>query len=230
MKTATLLFSVFAVAVLAASPVLAGNGGVRLSWDDCAPLVVNKDFTTNTVYTLVMSISNSDTENNGHRTLVKVGNNIQEAWQFWSLGCQDGQLAISNSAVSKACPAFMGSDPLGINLFKDENDGTASLDAANTYDNFAPLAGQRYTLYKASFDHAFSVAGDGNPVLVCRFAGDQLCFAVTKTEMLLVDRSTEPIGIDGGFVSWNDPQNELQCPGAIQVQNQSWGRVKGLYR
>ena len=168
-----------AMALLAA-PVLAANGDIRLSWDDCDPLVQNKDYTGPSVYDLVLSVANADVANNGHRTKTMFGPNIPEGWEFGA-GCQTGQMAVSHSAVNKACPAYQGSNSLGLNQDGENQDGTAILDIANAYDLLTPVLGTRYTMWKAAFDHGFSAPGDEDPLLFCRFAATSLCIVVPST-------------------------------------------------
>ena len=220
-----------ALMVGAASPGIAGNGLLRLSWDDCDPLVTNKNYTTASVYTIVLSVSDADVANNGHRTKATFGPNLAEAWKFYAGGCQVGQLLVSFAGVSKACPAYAGTNPLPLSLFRDNGDGTATMDVANTFDDFTPLLGTRYTMWQAAFNHAFSTVGDGDPAVFCTFAGDAMCAVLgnpdgAPNEILLINGDTDIYDFEIGWVTWN---NIGGCP-AIQTKESSWGRVKGLYR
>ena len=110
--------------------------------------------------------------------------------------------------------------------------GTAKLDCANTYDDFTPVAGTRYTVWQARYDHAFSDVGVQDPSLACGFVENMVCFALLTldTEILLTDGSKESFeGADNDYVTWQDAGNSLNCP-VVQAQPSTWGRVKGLYR
>jgi hypothetical protein len=213
---------------------MAGAGTLRLSWDDCDPIVTNMNWVTAQEYKLVLSVTDSDLPNNGHRTKVLIGSDIPEAWRFDSDGCQAGQLGVSHGAASKTCLAYQGAQPLGLNRYSyDPLTGKALLDISNTYDEFVPAPGDRYTLWQAIFNHGFSVPGDDDPSLYCRFAAQPLCFVllVPTTEMLLVDGTKLPFdGADSEYATWEDPANSLGCPLATQARDATWGRVKGLYR
>ena len=203
---------------------------VRLSWDNCDPYVQNQQYVGPINYNLVMSAINVSDPNNGHRTKVSIGP-IAEAWRFDGLGCQTGQYGVSHGAVAKACPAMQGQNPLGLdNYGYDQGTNKVLFDVANAYDRFDVDPAQRYTLYKATFNHAFSTGGDGDPALFCRFADDPACFHIVGTELLLLDGTSIPMVLENDFVTWQDPNNDGGCPGATQTRDASWGRVKGLYR
>lgn len=203
----------------------------RISWDGCDPYVQNKDFAGAAVYKLVASAINAGEPNNGHRTKVSIGPDLADAWRFDSDGCQVGQLSVGYGGVSKVCAAYQGSNPLPLSaFFYDGVTGKAELDVSNTYDLVARDPGVRYTLWQASFDHAFSDFGPQDPLLACGFVENPLCFHTVFTEMLLEDGSKIPWVLENEFVTWQDPNNDTRCPFATQAEPSSWGRVKGMYR
>ena len=203
----------------------------RINWTGCDPVLTNMDFTGPALYKLVASAINAPEPNNGHRTKVSIGPDVQDAWRFDSDGCQAGQLSLSYGGASKTCVAYQGSNPLALSAyFYDPVTGKALLDVSNTYDLVARDAAIRYTLWTASFDHAWSDFGQQDPLLACGFVENPLCFHTVFTEMLLEDGSKIPWVLENEFVTWQDPMNDLRCPFATQVESSSWGRVKGLYR
>ena len=225
--------------VTAATPAaLAGEGLLRLSWDGCDPIVQNKDFLgggSRQIATLVLSVSAFGLENNGHRSVLVIGPDVPDAWRFDNDGCQAGGLQVLHSGVSPACPAFQGGQPLGLNLFRHiPGPGNVELDIANTYDNFSPGVGQRYTMWQVRFDHTYSTAGAGDGSSSCGFASYALCFRIADDdtrapEFLLSDGTKVSGGIERDWVTWQDPTNASNCP-LIQAQESTWGRVKGMYR
>ena len=228
-----MLLAVVGTLILAASPGLAGNGTLRLSWDSCDPVVVNKDWAGAALYTQVLSITGADVVNNGNRSQVLIGPNVEDAWRFDSEGCQTGQLTVSFAGASKACAVFQGGNSLPLTQYSyDAMSGTAKLDVANAYDDFTPVAGNRYTVYQAKYDHAFSDTGAQDPNLACGFVENAVCFwlMVSDAELLLTDGSKEGFeGADNDWVTWQDPGNTSGCP-FVQAEPSTWGRVKGLYR
>jgi len=201
----------------------------RISWGGC-DYVQNQDFAGPNVYVLVASGVLSE-PNNGHRTRVSIGPDVQDAWRFDAEGCQVGQLLISFSGASKACPIMSIAPNLPLSLFSyDAVTGKATLDVSNTYDLFVPDPGLRYTLWQARFDHAYSDFGPQDPLLACGFVENPLCFHTVFSELLLEDGSKIPWVLENDFVTWQDPNNGTRCPFATQVESSSWGRVKGMYR
>jgi hypothetical protein len=171
--------------------------------------------------------------NNGNRSQVRIGPNLEDAWRFDSAGCQTGQLTVSFAGATKACAVFSGTNPLPLTLYSfDSLSGTAQLDVANAYDDFTPVLANSYTIYQAKYDHAFSATGAQDPNFACGFVENPVCFwlMILDTEILLTDGSKEPFdGADNDWVTWQDPGNSLNCP-FVQVAPSTWGRVKGLYR
>lgn len=204
---------------------------IRLSWDGCDPIVVNKNFGGPGFVRLVMSASNVSAPNAGHQSIVSIGPNVQDAWRFDSGACQFEAFTVSTAAVNRAtCPAMQGAGALAIPSFTfDAGSGKASLNVANTYNLFNPDPALRYTLYKADFDHNFSDLGVPSPGN-CGFAGDALCFHLVFTSLLLADGSTIPFVPEQEFVTWEDVSNDGGCPGATQNEPSTWGAIKGLYR
>lgn len=228
------LFAVAALVAVAVGPANAGNGVLRLSWDDCDPIVLNKNWSGAEQYKLVLSVTGADIPNAGHRSQVLIGPDVPEAWRFDADGCNTGQISISYNALSKICTSFQGAQPLGLSQYSyDLVTGRATLDIANAYDTFNPLLAERYTVWQVTFDHAFSAPGDEDPSLFCRFAAQPLCFVLLApvSEVLLVDGTKQAFdGADNEWVSWQDPANELGCPLPTQTNSTTWGKVKGLYR
>jgi hypothetical protein len=203
----------------------------RISWNGCDPVVQNMQFAGPITYNLVASAINAPEPNNGHRTKVSIGPDVQDAWRFDSDGCQVGQLTVTFAGASKACLAYQGSNPLPLSLFSyDPVTGKALLDVSNTYDMVAQNAAVRYTLWTAKFNHLFSDFGPQDPLLACGFVENPLCFHTVFTELLLEDGSKIPWVLEDEFVTWQDPNNDTRCPFATQVESSSWGRVKGMYR
>ena len=233
MKRVLLILALGGAVFMAASPAQAANGILQLGWNDaCAP-VSNLDWDGTTPFSanLHLGVIGADATNNGSRVRVVVGPNVPDAWRFDAGACQLGNWS-ANFPASKTCPVFTGPPLLSLKEYSfDSGTGMATIDISNTYSDFTPLPGTGYTLWQASFDHAFSVLGVGNPALVCQFAGNALCFAIRADHQILLAGGTTPNfdGISTGFVTWQDTGNAVGCPG-VQAQTSTWGRIKNMYR
>lgn len=234
MKVTRILATSF---LFAGTLFVAGNayadGALRLSWGTCDPIVANQQFAPGLANFLVTSISGEDRQNRGCRVQVAIGPNLGDAWRFDADGCNTGQLSLNTAGLNKACPAFQGGAPVPIVLYGHGVDGpgTATLDVLNAYNSVtAPDPATRYTLAQALFNHTFSEAGPQNPAVACGNADQPLCFALTYTEYLNPDLSSDVFGIENDYVTWNDPANTTGCPSGTQNETTTWGRVKGLYR
>ena len=231
-----ILTTVAALAALSflAGPTFAQTGNVRLSWGTCDPVVQNLDFTgPGQIATMVLSALGTGSPHKGYRFKVLVSSGLPDAWRFDADGCNVGQLSLNTAGLSKACPAFQGTNPLPIFNYGYEVDGagTATYDVLNAYNEvLAPNAGTRYTVFQGLFNHAFSNTGPRDPALECGNAEQPICFALVHTEFLNPDLTIIPFGVENDFLTWQDAGNSTGCPGATQNEATTWGRVKGLYR
>jgi hypothetical protein len=221
----------------AADYAIAGNGILRLSWDQCDPVVQNKNWAGPILYSLVLSVSDADVTNLGHRTKVKIGPKVAPAWRFDANDCNSGQLFVTHNDVSKTCLAFQGEDPLGLNQYRYElSTGIAVLDVTNVYpEGFTPVAAERYTLYQATFDHFWSDVGPQDPSIACGFVEEPLCFVlqIHDTEIVLPPFPGHKVafsGVDNAVVTWQATANPIACEDPVQGHQRTWGRLKGLYR
>ena len=232
-RTTTILASLAALALLAGS-ASAQTGSLRLSWTGCEPIVQDLSFTgPGQVANLVASVVGTASPHKGLRARVLVKSGLPDAWRFDAAGCNVGQLSLNTAGLSKVCPAFQGTNPLPIFNFGHEVDGagTATFDMLNAYDEVAvPDPGVRTTVFQALFNHAFSDVGPQDPALACGNAEQPVCFALVYTEFLNPDLTAQPFDVENDYVTWQDPANSTQCPGPVQNEATTWGRVKGLYR
>lgn len=77
------------------TPLRAGTGFVRLTWNECDPITQNLNFTgPGQIATLIVSVTGSDHVNRGHRVKVAIRNlaaaGFPDAWRFDDAGCQSG--------------------------------------------------------------------------------------------------------------------------------------------
>lgn len=238
MKKVLSLFAVAALSVVLTTPALAQKGNVSLTWGpgSCDPVVQNLNFTgPGQVANLILTVLGAADQHKGYRFKILIGQNLStalpNAWRFDAAGCNTGQLGVSGALVSKACPAFQGGNPLLISNYGYQTDksNTATLDVLNAYDTATPTSTTRYAAFQANFDHLFSDSGPQDPAVACGNADTQICFWLFLTEFLNPDLTVSPFGITNDYVTWNDAANSNGCP-TVQVNETTWGRVKGLYR
>jgi hypothetical protein len=243
MKRVLVLLAVSVACLAVAGPAAAtdSQATIRLSWDGCDPQVVDKVFTTATIYKLILSGDNftpgaTDDNNVGSDFSIDfrpvVLGPLADAWRFDDAGCQTGsQLSLSASGVSKTCLTMQGGAPLPITSYSVDvgTPNYASMRLANTYNEVSPLAGTRYTFWQVSFDHLYSVAGATTPGVDCGNAAAQMCIGWTSAILATVRgdaaKLQNKIG-DVKYVTWNTPGT---CDGVPTVPA-TWGKVKSLYR
>jgi len=238
-----LVVCVACLAVAGTATARDSNGTIRLSWDGCDPQVVDKVFTTASIYKLVLSGDNftpGATEDNNIgsdftvdvRPTVAVTSPMPDAWRFDDNGCQTGsQLGLSSAAFSKTCPTMTGGAPLPITQYGVDqgNPVYASIRLAIAYNEVSPLAGTRYTFWQVNFDHTYSVVGATTPGVDCGNAADKLCIGMSAAIIGTVRGDAAKLQVKPGdvnYVTWNTPAT---CDG-VPSQPATWGKVKSLYR
>lgn len=209
-------------------------GVARLSWDGCDPIVQNKDYSGPASYRLICSISDSSIPNSGHESEIifrpSTNPGFPDAWRFDPSGCQAGLLQVSSSGVSKACQPYNGGDALIASEFDyDSGSGEAVMTVNAIYDEFSADPSRRHVLWRADFDHTGSQDGSDSPAGGCGSAGDPMCIIIREIGILIFT-GTVPVPLDSDYVTWNDVSNLGGCPGSVQAQATTWGRVKTLYR
>jgi hypothetical protein len=188
---------------------------IRLSWDQCDPLVAHKDFAGPGPYELVISAAHWGGRYNAHQVELQISpaaeKTYPDAWRFDDgVGaCQPaGRMTISNQALAKSCPALQGGRPLHMGgLVFARADGPANtgrLILANAFDTFESDPKTRYTLWRVRFDHAGSVAGKGaDSDSTCGAADAPLCIRIVKAQYVNEKNETfEDLTIENGVVTW----------------------------
>lgn len=242
MSKALTMLALAALTVAAAVPAEAQvvKGSVRISWDNCDPIVVNKDFTgPGQVARLIGSVTNVNDPHRGYRIRVGIRGGstpLGDAWRFDATQCNAGQASLNTAGLSKTCAAFQGGAPVPVLLYGyevpgDNEPNSATLDVLNAYNSvlgpFNPA--DRLTLFQVSFDHAFSATGPRDPAVACGYAERSLCISMRGTEWLNPDLSSDQFGIENEQLGWNNADPVTNCT-SVQLEATTWGRVKGLYR
>jgi len=244
MKVTRILAALTLVAGFAGVANAQGHGCARLSWGTCDPQVADKVWSGPLgPYQIIYSIFGSGDGNVGTDSQVRIRNlnepggsqaTTPDAWRFDDTGCQTGsQLTLDNKALSKACPAYSGLNPLVITQFAQDVDGSSFLRLAITYDNFFPLATTRYTAWRMLFDQTFGVTGPSDPGNTCGGAelGENFSFdfanvlALTGFQLPLVN--CDPTG--AGLPANTELTFNGGCPQPVATVPATWGKLKGMY-
>lgn len=237
-----MLMGIFVAGIVGwAGTAAAQTPTVRYSWDNCDPVVVNKQFGAPAdVYKQVISGTGFDGLYRGQQMEIVMGPGaavpFPDAWRFDGAGCQNGQLTtanVSNAALSKACPALAGTNPLVIFQFTfaspTDPPNTAHLTVAGTFDTFDGVGTTQYTLWQITWNHAFSATGPQDPLVACGHAETPMCFFIQKAYYLdETDLRFEVQNFDQRFVTWQDPSNTMNCP-SVPTKPVTWGHIKAQY-
>jgi hypothetical protein len=241
MKVTRFLLSALLLGAMATTA--SAQGAVSLSWDTCAPIVVNKAIAPGTTASLYASVLGHDQPHQAYQVFVFLGSGnagaIRDAWRFDAAGCQGSSFItidhLAPAAVVKTCPTFQG--PLASIQIKDYSfdavTGKARAVLANTYPagNFTQInPAVRYFLARFLFDHTFSVNGATTPGADCGGLEVAVCAHLNKTSWL------SPAGVETQwafgqeYVTANDAQNTSGCPGATPTVDKTWGSLKAQYK
>jgi hypothetical protein len=230
------------VAIVAGAGSSAAQPSIRLSWDDCDPIVVNRNFTGPGLYRMTFSGTNFGGAYQGYQLETRVrtedGSSYPDAWRFDlnAGGCQGpSRMLFSPIGANPNCPPLQGSAPLTLAEMRYEYPidppNTARLILFNVYDTFQGDAQTRYHLYQLDFDHALSTAGPSVPGATCGGAEVAMCFQFVYGNYLDQNGvAHEDYVVENGFLTWNLPTGLGRCPGATPAVAQTWGALKGQYR
>jgi hypothetical protein len=226
---------------VAAGSVSAQVPDVRLSWDNCDPIVLNKDFNLPTdSYKIIISGDGFDGTFQGNEFQITIAaydfstTPLVDSWHFESGGCNAGQFSASTAGLTKACPAFEGARPLPLTQFaiNDARDpiNTARIQGFNAFDPFVATGATRYTMWQLIFNHAFTVVGPSDPAVACGLGEKPVCFILRSFGVLDATNTVIPVVRENSVVTWNDPTNPGgRCP-ATPVLPTTWGQIKNTYR
>lgn len=215
-----------------------GQGSLRMGWDNCDPILQQELWTGPGAYKLVGAISNSSLAAQGHEVIVSIqpaaGFGYPDSWRFDAGGCQEGvgvSVALTHGGLSKACPAFQGTNALNLNQFSyNAATGVGTIRIVSAYGTFTPDPIKRYVLWQAAFDHSASTPGPSIPGLSCGSVETPLEFSVTRAVLLTTDGFEVPMAMEVGLARWQTAPPG--APGTVSTPALpgTWGYVKALYR
>jgi len=215
--------------LLLAACARAAPPSIRYSWDDCAPIALDRDFVGATHYAQTLSVVGLTQPLTSFRIDIAIGASQPSAWQFYDFGCQ-GASRLTASSAAAGCEAILGN---AVTLSMDP--GLTDFRLHVRVLGFAPAGANpdpalRYLLARLDFDHTHTTGGFIDPPGQCA-AGDALqCFAIEYVELNGAAVRGVDYGIENGGLTWNLPASPGQCPFAVPTRPSTWGSLKALYR
>jgi hypothetical protein len=210
------------VAALVMVSTTHGDPLLRYSWDQCDPVVTNKDFSGPMVYRQTLSAVDLPVGFVGFQIVLSF-TDLPPAWQFMEGGCA-GPERLSASPLVPGCDAIPG---LELQVFyapivTEPGPHVELVVIGSTKQPLTADPGRRYGLATLEFDHASSGT-------TCGGATEPVCAHVRYADSYQTHSIVTFVTVED-FVGWNDPPNTLGCPGATRGRAGTWGRVKAIYR
>lgn len=169
----------------------------------------------------------------GHELSIRVGPNVPDAWRFDADGCMTanfGQITYNTLGVA-GCPGLRVGAESASNAYQyDPVTQKALINVATGYSDgrLEPDPAALFLLY----NFQFGMASAGS---VCPGELDPLCFHIMRVALGIGETPLSAVLVPAiagqwDWVTFNDPDNTTGCPGVTQVEESTWGQVKGLYR
>ena len=211
----------------------------RYSWDQCDPVVTNKNWAGPATYVQVISAVGLTPGIRAINLTVNTGATA-DAWNF-----SDGQGGPDCQPTSRLTISSTGADcvaaPVVQFLYRRQiwitqpDKGGFYLTA--TFDpGFAPDPAVRYAVSRLAFDHSHSVVGPAPPLSGnCGSVEMPVCFGVSGPQYTdaTVGPNWIPLAMDSDFLTWQDFNAQpfgRPCPAAVPARPSTWGQIKGQYR
>ena len=241
MHTRIFTFFLFALAFAIPASAQSFNPSVSLSWEQCDPIVTNRDFAGRGVYTIVVVGTHFEGAIQGGQgeLIYKTSTGIYDAWRFENGGCNAGRLSVSGAEVAPGCPALAGKNPVALVqgiYWPPYTGGWRPIPDASfvqfwfVYEPVEASPATQYTLAQLRFDHAWSTAGPTVPGESCGNADQPLCIALVSYQSLDGDNVAHDVESVGGnrYLTWNDATATGGCP-LTPAKATTWGQLKAAY-
>jgi hypothetical protein len=224
------LFALVPCALALAANAATADPVVRASWGDCAPLVVNQDWSGPGSYVQVFSATGLGS---GVQTVLIAVEDaaLVPAWDFSDgfnvpVACHPAS-AVTLGALGTSCPPAAVVETRyarNVYLTRPYRGGyfvSVTLDPEATHD-----PGVRYTLARLAFDHTQSVTGTAGPGQ-CGGAETPLCMSMA----VLAGSSfnfLQQVPMEVDYLKWQG-FSAGQCPLAVPSRATTWGQIKSQY-
>lgn len=199
-------------------------GSLRYSWDDCAPLVLDREFTGPGDYVQTLSVTGLTQPLTSFQVDVVVAASQPDAWQFYDFGCQ-GSSRLTVTTTAAGCGSVPGL-AVTAGMYPGVTDHRLHITISGTAPaGPAPDPSARYALARLNFDHSASVAGLSAPPGKCAGADFLQCFGIEYATL----NGSAPV-LENGTLTWNLPSAPGVCPIPVATHAATWGRLKAIYR
>ena len=231
----------FAIPLLLLATTAHAIPALRLTWDECDVITLDKSWSGPGPYTLVVSgVGFSGAYSDLGLVFAFSPHRVAPAWDvslfdYWGGTPCQGPSRLSVNASGGSCPAYPATNR---SAFMWEGSitqpGQSVIEAHVALDPaFNATDSQRYLLAKIVFDHTNSVVGTGGPG-TCGEVDAAMCFNIVGGNLLLVGGTkaeSTPFTFERSYVTWQDPTNASLCPGgAVPAQAKTWGAIRAQYR
>jgi hypothetical protein len=240
-----LFTTVFALAALGAAGISHAQTA-DISWDNCFPLVVNKDIGAAAgPVTFYASVVGQSVPHQAYQVWLLIGDanqTLPDAWRFDSGGCNAGffnYAAQPPVALAKSCPGFVPQAtqafPVGIFQLAPPGLGYATTTGngfiANAYPAGVPSPNPATRYHLCGFTHDMTFASVGpTPVdlSTCGNVETPVCINLIRNRVSWLDMAGAEFvfAIGNGTLTVNSIAG---CP-AVPAKAKTWGEIKGQYR
>jgi hypothetical protein len=198
---------------------------LRYSWDDCDPLVLDREFTGPQHYVQTLSVTGLTQPLTVFRVIVVFGPSWPDAWRFDDLGCQ-GSSRLTATTTAAGCES-VPSLTVTVSMHAGVTEGRFIEISGVAPAGPAPDPSARYALVRLDFDHSASIAGSSAPPGKCAGADFSECFGIESASL---NGSFEDPVLENGMLTWNVPSTPGVCPFRVATRAATWGRLKAIYR
>lgn len=234
---------------------VAADGTISLHWQDCTTTAINRNAESGPIDRIVVTLKGASGPIKGLQVQIRLSPGfavLPPAWRFDPAGCEAGHFAARATASAPGCPILLGGRVTTLSGF----DYGAEIERGRAYyyaafDPFVADPATIYTLVQFEFDHTNAISGFGTGPAACGCLDRPLCVALTSASYLDGSDIEIPFAVAQEYLSWNDPNNSLACPGywcelgtcdpppidstcVVQAPTpanaRSWGSVKATYR
>lgn len=246
MTATRILASLMLILVFAAT---ANAGVVDYYWDSCVSGVTDKSPGVLGDESQFVSLSDHQIPAGeaiwGHGIVIAIGPNVSDRWRYDApAGCMAQSLAeirVNKDGIAGCFGlAFLEGTAVPVVDYAYDN---LSQKVTYTLEIAYPTQGGKtpcpdtncLTTPALMFGLTYEVNGKAFPGPPdCPDPDAPLCFHLTRASITQGQTSTSAVALQQpirqGWVTWQDPNNQLLCPGATPSETSTWGRLKGLYR
>jgi hypothetical protein len=247
--SAALLLGFAGISHAQVTPVPEAGGTMQLSWDNCAPLVQNKNMLAG-ANVLFASVTNHSLPHQAYQVWLLIGDSnrqLPDAWRFDAAGCNGGFFSFAAQppvALSKTCPGFVPAAtqqftipvyqmaPPGLGYATTLGNAFLAVSYPTGSNNINPAV--RYHLAGFTFDHTFSTPGP-TPADLSTCGGFErgMCLVAIPDKCTWLNMQGEEFefnGISSAFVTYNGGTAGGLCPGVIPAEQKTWGSIKDQYK